>query len=307
MNRLLFISIVTVMSLGLIPNITAMFDPLEKRRNVLAMFNPLEERPHVWGSGAFIESRQERKMRKKRVALYNLLSNVARSGKTHELKNLLDTYANIIEIDIAASTTGYTLLHEAVKSGNVDTVKLLLERGADLNSKDKSGKIPLYHALEAGNTDMVKLLFNKDTDIDDLLVTAISNNNDKIINNLILDLDKKNMWQDFANQHPDSIESARARYQKLARQWTDAYVDALRATRAMTQDQSPIPDIAAQIADQVVPDFDRNVASLLGLQRGKKQKPVAVPSLRRLPSIRELEESARKNAAVSPLLINEHD
>ena len=59
---------------------------------------------------------------------------------------------------------GSTPLIEAIKNGNVDLVKLLIEYRADVNYEDRSGKKPLYYALKIiGNSknEIVKLLVNE--------------------------------------------------------------------------------------------------------------------------------------------------
>ena len=52
-------------------------------------------------------------------------------------------------LSILLEQNGWTALHEAVRSGNTDTVRLLLERGAEINSrtgKQETGGSPLYMA-----------------------------------------------------------------------------------------------------------------------------------------------------------------
>jgi hypothetical protein len=44
----------------------------------------------------------------------------------------------------APDKLGWTPLHEAVRSGNVETVKFLLSRGADKNLATNSGTTPLW-------------------------------------------------------------------------------------------------------------------------------------------------------------------
>jgi ankyrin repeat protein len=51
-----------------------------------------------------------------------------------------------------------TLLHLAVKSGNLEVAKFLLEKGLDVNAKDKKEETVLYYACRQGLAETVKFL-----------------------------------------------------------------------------------------------------------------------------------------------------
>jgi Ankyrin repeats (3 copies) len=54
--------------------------------------------------------------------------------------------------------TGGTALMLAAANGHMETVKLLLDRGADLNVRDNEGKTALVWAREKGHTEIVQLI-----------------------------------------------------------------------------------------------------------------------------------------------------
>ena len=45
--------------------------------------------------------------------------------------------------------------------GYTEAVSLLIEKGADINVKDNSGRMPLYYASTDGHTEVVNLLIEK--------------------------------------------------------------------------------------------------------------------------------------------------
>jgi len=49
-------------------------------------------------------------------------------------------------------------LSEAVAGGAEETIKFLLEKGADPNSIGHFGRTPLYRAVFAGHTDVISIL-----------------------------------------------------------------------------------------------------------------------------------------------------
>lgn len=70
-----------------------------------------------------------------------------------------------------------TALHEAVEAGNASIVALLVEKGADLEARDVSGRTPLLAAIDAGKPDAVNALLTAGADWqtkDDLGRTTIS-------------------------------------------------------------------------------------------------------------------------------------
>ncbi|MFA4828453.1 MAG: ankyrin repeat domain-containing protein [Thermodesulfovibrionales bacterium] len=59
-----------------------------------------------------------------------------------------------------------TALHAAIGGGNIEIVKLLMNHGANVNAKDKSGMTPLHIAATKGNHEAINLLLNSKADLD---------------------------------------------------------------------------------------------------------------------------------------------
>jgi len=57
-------------------------------------------------------------------------------------------------------------LFGAAKEGDLDAVKSLIEKGADINAKDSDGRTPLMYASSYGYTEIVKLLIEKGAYVD---------------------------------------------------------------------------------------------------------------------------------------------
>lgn len=82
------------------------------------------------------------------------LSWAAKRGHKGIVKLLLEKGADVN----AANRNRRTPLHHASTNGYVDVVKLLLEKGADVNAAQSDGRTPLHHASMDGHVDVVKLL-----------------------------------------------------------------------------------------------------------------------------------------------------
>ena len=61
---------------------------------------------------------------------------------------------------------GFTALMLAASNGHAETVRLLLEKGADLNAKTRLGQTALVLASQAGRSDAVKVLSEKGARLD---------------------------------------------------------------------------------------------------------------------------------------------
>lgn len=56
-------------------------------------------------------------------------------------------------------------LHEAAWMGKTEVLKLLIEKGADINATDKDGNTPLRWAELEGRTEALRLLTERTTGI----------------------------------------------------------------------------------------------------------------------------------------------
>ena len=61
---------------------------------------------------------------------------------------------------------GQTPLSWAAENGHEAVVKLLLEKGADVECKSNDGRTPLWWAAEKGHEAVVKLLLEKGADVE---------------------------------------------------------------------------------------------------------------------------------------------
>ncbi|NXY40135.1 PPR27 phosphatase, partial [Pomatorhinus ruficollis] len=56
--------------------------------------------------------------------------------------------------------SGMAALHEAVLTGNLDCVKLLVKYGADIHQRDENGWTPLHMACSDGYADIARYLLS---------------------------------------------------------------------------------------------------------------------------------------------------
>ena len=92
------------------------------------------------------------------------IHNLATRGNTNELRRLLDRGVNVNARDRYERTP----LHLVAEYGHTETVRLLLDRGADPNKRDVFGYTPLHSAAEGGRFETVRLLLDRGADPDAL-------------------------------------------------------------------------------------------------------------------------------------------
>jgi Ankyrin repeats (3 copies)/Domain of unknown function (DUF3471) len=103
----------------------------------------------------------------------------ARKGDAAAVKEFLDKGVNVN----AKTRYGATALSYACDKGHIEVVRLLIERGADVNSKDTFyGEVPLGWALSHGHVEVVKLLLEKGAaGIDRALMSGVEDGNVEIV------------------------------------------------------------------------------------------------------------------------------
>ncbi|KAJ4851124.1 hypothetical protein Tsubulata_002438 [Turnera subulata] len=89
------------------------------------------------------------------------LARSAHLGDLNSLRQALDNLTGSIDEPVE---DGDTALHLACLYGHLPCVQLLLERGANLESKDEDGAIPLHDACAGGFTEIVQFLLNSAND-----------------------------------------------------------------------------------------------------------------------------------------------
>ncbi len=89
------------------------------------------------------------------------LMSAAESGDINTVKALLDKGADAN----AKDDGGWTALTYAAQKGHTEAVKLLIEKGSDVNARGKNGHTALMMAAQLGHTAAIKLLIEKGADV----------------------------------------------------------------------------------------------------------------------------------------------
>ncbi|MDQ7055090.1 MAG: ankyrin repeat domain-containing protein [Persephonella sp.] len=97
----------------------------------------------------------------KNVRLLKKLITAIMEGDYNEIYRLVD----LLQVNINRSYEYEGApLHVAVKEGDAELVKYLLEKGADPNGKGAFGETPLHIAVDRGYLDIVQLLLERGAD-----------------------------------------------------------------------------------------------------------------------------------------------
>ena len=91
-------------------------------------------------------------------------ANISKTVLTKIAAFLIKNGANL-DLD-AQDTSGETPLHYACKHGYLDIAKLLIEKGANVNSKDQQNDSPLHLAVKYGRKNHIKILLKNGAEID---------------------------------------------------------------------------------------------------------------------------------------------
>lgn len=89
----------------------------------------------------------------------DLLWVMAYGGNIETVRALLDKGA-----DVNARHDGWTPLMAAADQGQLEVARLLLSKGADVNAKTEDGYVALVNAIESSRLEMVKLLLDHGAD-----------------------------------------------------------------------------------------------------------------------------------------------
>lgn len=91
----------------------------------------------------------------------DLLGVATQEGPLETVKLLVNAGEDVNKRD----AHGYTPLRTAARNGHTDIVKYLLTKNVEVNTKADDGATPLEHACTKGHFDIVKLLVEKGADI----------------------------------------------------------------------------------------------------------------------------------------------
>ncbi|KAJ8686975.1 hypothetical protein QAD02_022769 [Eretmocerus hayati] len=111
-----------------------------------------------------------------------------REGYTRIVQDFLDCGANVDMLCDISPDEGFTPIHSAMKYNQNEVAELLIKHGADVNIRDRFGKVPIFYAIENNNSKVLDILFstNQDVEIDlELLKMAIDKGYVEVIKALL--------------------------------------------------------------------------------------------------------------------------
>jgi ankyrin repeat protein len=93
------------------------------------------------------------------------LIDAVRGGDLETIRKLLDDHPELVNASTdvrlrvrPSDALAMRLLHLAIAEAKIDVLRLLIERGADLNARNADGRLPLHDCFELGHDDFAKVL-----------------------------------------------------------------------------------------------------------------------------------------------------
>lgn len=114
-----------------------------------------------WAFGGFLSAEKNTNKTEKRTTIGTLndsLLKAAAAGNAKKVKKALDEGANI---NTQEQWSEQTPLMEAVENGHIAVIKLLIDRGADLDLKDRNKQSAIMLAANTKRTGITKMLLEK--------------------------------------------------------------------------------------------------------------------------------------------------
>lgn len=148
-------------------------------------------------------------LKKKGIDPQGLLQSIYRKSFNTRLAPIMTLLVKSGSIDVTGVTkSGETALYLAVKAGNIDQIKALLDQGLDINKGNDKGVTPFHIACLLGNTAVINLLAEHQADInksDQLGVTPLHiacKRGDMQLVNFLLNKEAKATIQDKSGSTP---------------------------------------------------------------------------------------------------------
>ena len=128
---------------------------------------------------------------------FELLQNAIGEGNPEELRSLVKEKG--ADVNAKFPWRRYYLLSAAIDSGNLEMVRVLLELGANPNTREDFGYPIIYGAAQEGNTEVVRLLVDAGADVEgsDTLWTAIDHGHTDVVRLLVearADVNPEDPW-----------------------------------------------------------------------------------------------------------------
>ena len=189
---------------------------------------------------------------------YTPLYEAVSGGNLDIVRLLLDRKADVN----AKSKYDTTPLHKAAYASprHIDIVRLLIDRGADVNAKTDGGYTPLYEAANGGSVEIAKLLIKKGADIDDAIVKLESKGDEKAKAGvkMLEKLTEKQQPEASKNLTKEDMEKiVQAAVEKAAKPKE-------KETRPVSTGQTDIDKPSFAIAEKIFGDND--IAVVIGIE-----------------------------------------
>jgi len=92
---------------------------------------------------------------------------------------LVNAAADLPRRDRPSDTISMRLIHLAIAEAKVDVLRLLIERGADLNARNDDGRLPLHDCFELDHDDYAKILLDAGA-VPDVCAAAVYGMHDQL-------------------------------------------------------------------------------------------------------------------------------